>query len=150
MLPNNICHLVRLRKLLWCRESATFPCSNHSSSSQINKIQRKIPTCRTQICKYYVFCSFVHLLCFRSLSSTRFATPKRTTKRSGRASVATTPSSESCLNFGPPKSNSGECVEGVGRLCKGQAQEVEDGGASVLFDYLFSYGCVGREGDPEY
>lgn len=41
-------------------------------------------------------------------------------------------------------------MEGVGRLCKGQAQEVEDGGASVLFDYLFSYGCVGREGDPEY
>lgn len=25
-----------------------------------------------------------------------------------------------------------------------------DGGASVLFHYLFSYGCVGREGDPEY
>lgn len=35
-------------------------------------------------------------------------------------------------------------------MCTGQAQEVEDGGASVLFDYLFSNGCVGREGDPEY
>lgn len=35
-------------------------------------------------------------------------------------------------------------------LCKGQAQEVGDGGASVLFNYLFSYGCVGREGNPEY
>lgn len=27
---------------------------------------------------------------------------------------------------------------------------MEDGDASVLFDYLFSYGCVGRGGDPEY
>lgn len=50
----------------------------------------------------------------------------------------------------------GGCIRGGGaggsevRLCKGQAQEVEDGGASVLFDYLFSYGCVGQEGDPEY
>lgn len=58
------------------------------------------------IIKLYV-CTHLHLgLCVHSRSSTRSATPKRTTRRSGRASVATILCLESCLNFGPPKSNS--------------------------------------------
>lgn len=57
----------------------------------------------------------VSVSCLRSPSSTRSATPKRTTRRSGRASVATTPSSESCLNLGPAESNSREGEEGTQR-----------------------------------
>lgn len=45
-----------------------------------------------------------HCFLFSSLSSTRYATPKRTMRRLALASVATTPCLESCLNCGPPTS----------------------------------------------
>lgn len=59
----------------------------------------------------------------RSPSSTRFATPKRTMKRLGRASVATILCLESCLNYIEQ-----QCGGWQGRL-QGHIGEVEGGGA---------------------
>lgn len=81
----------------------------------------------------------------RSPSSTRCATPRRTTRRSGRASVATTPSSESCPNS---SSSSGPtAVRGEGRGVVwaelGWWREARP------YTNLLSCGCERRDGDPE-
>ena len=72
--------------------------------------------------RYVAGCTwFAYSLWSNSLSSTKSATPKRTTRRSGQASVATTPCSESCPKRRPHSQlrlAAGEArCEGVGGVC---------------------------------